>query len=40
MYIITVGKEWDDTGGFNYQHGLHNQKWWKLQSQGWHHSIA
>ena len=31
MYIITSGKEWDDTGGFNYQHGLHNQKWWKLQ---------
>jgi maltooligosyltrehalose trehalohydrolase len=31
MYIITSGKEWDDTGGFNYQHGLHSQKWWKLQ---------
>ncbi|MDX2215642.1 MAG: alpha-amylase family glycosyl hydrolase [Oculatellaceae cyanobacterium bins.114] len=31
MYIITSGQEWDNTGGFNYQHGLHNQKWWKLQ---------
>jgi 1,4-alpha-glucan branching enzyme len=31
MYIITSGEEWDNTGGFNYQHGLHNQKWWKLQ---------
>ncbi len=31
MYIITSGEEWDNTGGFNYQHGLHDQKWWKLQ---------
>lgn len=31
MYIITSRQEWDDTGGFNYQHGLHGQKWWKLQ---------
>lgn len=31
MYNITSGKEWDESGGFDYQHGLQNQKWWKLQ---------
>lgn len=31
MYIIATGEEWDNTGGFHYQHGLHNQPWWKLQ---------
>jgi maltooligosyltrehalose trehalohydrolase len=31
MYNIRFGKEWDESGGFDYQHGLQNQTWWKLQ---------
>lgn len=31
MYNIASGKEWDESGGFDYRHGLHDQAWWKLQ---------
>ena len=31
MYNVTSGEEWEESGGFNYRHGLHDQKWWKLQ---------
>jgi 1,4-alpha-glucan branching enzyme len=31
MYNITSGQEWDESGGFSYRLGLHDQRWWKLQ---------
>jgi len=30
MYIIAKQKEWDETG-YEFEHGLQNQAWWKLQ---------